>query len=1120
MGAGSDTGIGNVFNLNGGELDVTTDTDLWSLNGVINVGAAAGTSTINGEPVTFTSVPITVGNGSVLDVNAVSTWTSTASASIGTGSTLRIDGLGSVLAGTPFSGAGTLVFSSTTTTTVSTTVSTNTFDWDGAGTGTTHTINDGAVFTVTSPVFDLDGDMDDGITLGGNGAGITISGPTQWEMNHIITSNTADVGIATIGGTSRLVLTTAGGILNANGDTTISAPVTFDELSTVNVAAPAILTVTGNSIYQGVVIDGAGTFNPPNGFNNTVATDSTIGTTNFNFDLGNWVIEAGATFSVNVTDYDPDVATNAFGSTITIQSGIASVVSGDPFFVMDGVLNLNNTTGSSAIWTGEGIHIGNDAGVLDADLNVGGTGSSSFLPSVTFNSDADVNIAAGTSLSLVGIANFESVNAANNEATTLNMPGGTVDLDGTDASGSTINVDAPVTINVATLNSFGKTNAVGTNIIEIDSLAAGATGLLTVNLDNPALSWTLNPQGQLDLINDAAAASLLAGVDVTLRGTVNVTGDVRSDARFDLTGTLNILTAAEHFRMGGGNNTTTPNTIDGGTINGPGRLGTTGNRALVGHGTINSDIEVGFNSDVLADGGTLTVTSPLIFSVKAFGTADSDGILNVVPNWDAAGVSTILMTGGELQGGTIQVNSTNGIRGHGLVSARVVNNVGIQANNSVAPLIVETAANTNDWDGGAGFGTLQAITSGTLEIRDNATFSFTGTVSANGGGTVFANGFELDLSSGTLSLANGTFRQSGDLQTDLGGTVTIGAGTSKLLVSGATGGFLFEPTASTTLTGNLELDAPSSVINAGATFGGAGDLINLATRRLLPGDLANVNVQLDNLGILAPGGSAVAARNDFLDFTQSATGVQEIDLHGLVIGNFDRVLVNGSAQLSGTLQLAIGGGYVPALNDVITYLTATGSVSGTFTTVVQPPGMPAGLIFQTIYNPNNVQLRVVAASPFDLWISTFVSLVDPADKTKGADPDFDSLNNLGEFGLDGDPTSGVSSGKVVGKIGLVGGVDAMTLSLPVRNGAILDGVDPLGGELVLKQAADGLTYRLQATDDLTSFGLEVTEVVGADATALQTGLPALTAGWTYRTFRSPGSVSGDPAEFMRVVVTE
>jgi hypothetical protein len=92
----------------------------------------------------------------------------------------------------------------------------------------------------------------------------------------------------------------------------------------------------------------------------------------------------------------------------------------------------------------------------------------------------------------------------------------------------------------------------------------------------------------------------------------------------------------------------------------------------------------------------------------------------------------------------------------GLVSARVINNTLIDAAASGRTLAVETAGNDNDWDGVVNTGHLKASNSGTLELRDNATFPFTGTVEAAAGSRVFANGFALAFNPGsTLSLANG-----------------------------------------------------------------------------------------------------------------------------------------------------------------------------------------------------------------------------------------------------------------------------------------------------------------------------------------------------------------------------
>jgi hypothetical protein len=1139
LGVGGETGIGSTINLNGGQLDVTTDPNTWSIDRSVTVGASTGTSQINGEALTINGAAITLGSSSTLDVAAQSTWPTGSAAAVGSAASLRLQS-SATLSGASFTGAGTLFFGSSSTTSATTTIATGTLDWDGLGIGSLHTINPGMGLTITSPVITGSG-MSDPISLGGAGGSLTVSGPATWNMRNTLTTNPAATGTATVAGTSRMVLDTATGILNANGNTTISAPVTFGASSVTNVAAAADLTVTGNAIYDGGLITGAGNYNPPTGGNNTVSASSTISTTSFDSDLGSWLVEAGATLTVNVSDYDNTV-TNAFDNSITIQSGTVSMTTGDPEFVMNtGTLTLSNTTGTSAIWTGEPLHIGSDTGALDANLNVSGTGLSQISSAVTFQSDADVNVPAGTTLLLASTATFNSVNGVNNaeftgsgtlvtgstvnfnEATTLNFAGGSVDLDGIvgDTTFNTVNVDAPVILNAATIDSFGNNNIGGfANTIDINSLAG--TGLLTVNLDNPASEWTLNSLGVMNLTNDNAAATLLAGNDLNLNGTLNVTGDARTDARLDIgaAATLNLLTAGEPFRLSGGDLVTT-NTLNGGTLNGPGLLGADGGSALTGFGTIaaNADIDFDGSSDLLADNGTLTINSTIV-DVRNIGTADADGTLNVPNAWTPPTGSTVLMQGGLLQGGIVTLDNANGMVGQGDVSAQIINNTLIHAN--VLGKTLKLTNTLNDWDGtdAPEDGILRASNGGTLECIDNATFNFEGTLNAFSNGTVASNGFAFTLApASTLSLGSGGSYRSTN-STDIQGAVTVGAGADSTIDIEINRFLDFEATSSTTLTGNLRLVTNNGIIRAGATFGGAGALKIAAGSFVGADNTANINALLENAGDFHVGGLLATGRTDVKDYQQTASGDLRIDLRGTALADHDRLFVNGTAQIDGDLELFLGGGYVPALNDTFNVVSATGGVTGTFDSLVQPAGMPAGLVFDVTYSPTFVQLKVIAGSPFDTWINSFGSLTDPADKTKEANPDGDDLNNLGEFALDGDPTSGVSSGKIVGKIAPVGGVNVMTLTLPVRSGAMPDVGDPAGGELVLKQVIDQLTYRIQATDDLAAFTLDVSEVSAPDATAIQAGLPPLNGGWVYRTFRSPGPVAGDPVEFMRAVISE
>lgn len=156
-------------------------------------------------------------------------------------------------------------------------------------------------------------------------------------------------------------------------------------------------------------------------------------------------------------------------------------------------------------------------------------------------------------------------------------------------------------------------------------------------------------------------------------------------------------------------------------------------------------------------------------------------------------------------------------------------------------------------------------------------------------------------------------------------------------------------------------------------------------------------------------------------------------------------------------------------------------------------------------------------TPFEEWAAGAPYNLSGDDALPGADPDNDGVPNLIEFALNGDPTSGSDNGKQFVKMATVDSVpNVLTLTIAVRDGASF----AASGN---RQAAtvDEIIYTVEASNDLADWGTPVvTEVTGADATAIQTGLPALDTGWTYHTFRSDGSASADNADFMRLNVEE
>ena len=326
--------------------------------------------------------------------------------------------------------------------------------------------------------------------------------------------------------------------------------------------------------------------------------------------------------------------------------------------------------------------------------------------------------------------------------------------------------------------------------------------------------------------------------------------------------------------------------------------------------------------------------------------------------WNTSVATQVVLQGGELRGATITNDGLiRAAAGETLVTARVINDLQIFADGG--DLEFETAGNDNDWDGTANNGQLNAF-NGDITLHDNADFEYAGTIFIGSGSELFTAGFSFELQPGSLlDMTGGSYRMSANRTTEIGGEVVVDAPLeSSFKTNGTPATFQLQPTAEVTLNGNLRLDSGITRIEAGAAFTGAGRLINHTGRRLLPNDQANIGVLVENQGVYANSDSN-AGRNDMLAFVQTATGTFRIDLQGIAASQFDRLQIDNQAQLAGSLDLVLGDGYVPVLGDMLNIISAAGGVTGTFSNVIQPIGMPAGLMFDVIYNPMLVQLMVI-----------------------------------------------------------------------------------------------------------------------------------------------------------------
>ncbi len=264
-------------------------------------------------------------------------------------------------------------------------------------------------------------------------------------------------------------------------------------------------------------------------------------------------------------------------------------------------------------------------------------------------------------------------------------------------------------------------------------------------------------------------------------------------------------------------------------------------------------------------------------------------------------------------------------------------------------------------------------------------------------------------------------------------------------------------------------------------------------------------VTVEAAGFLAPGVSigTLTTGTAFIE----GTLLTEYDNSNA--NRIDRLSINGDLILGTASQLVLeaDGAWPAGAPRVIA--SWTGSLSGTFATVI---GLPAGYEVNYAFNDgvssNNIAIVPGFSSPaYTAWL-TANSLTGSA-AAASADPDDDGIINLMEFALDGNPGLAADSGKSRIAIVTAGADQALTLTIPVRAGAVFSGATAQTAGI------DGVIYTIEGSDDLSGWS---TMVISEVTPAASAGLPALSTGWTYRTFRSPDPVSADNRDYLRVKV--
>lgn len=721
----------------------------------------------------------------------------------------------------------------------------------------------------------------------------------------------------------------------------------------------------------------------------------------------------------------------------------------------------------------------------------------------------------------------------------INVLAGTLTLDGTGGFqtnnvtgdiwvGTTLNSGANFMLVDTVLNSSGNYLAIArgsgtTGLTSACTLTNSTltTGNLSLAYDNGVSGYTATA---LLTLNDSTYT--MTGINslgesgggtgtVVLNGASSMTsGPTNIGQNSGATGTLNIK-GTSHY--------TSNNRLHVGS-NG----GSTGNLIIEESGSmvVNSFISVGFNgggSMTVRDNGTFSNNDD--FSINESGDVPATVTLEDNGSITAAGtvfvgrftgrVGTLTQTGGTFTGNGNEFQIGRDGQGNWLQSGGITNAggwVSLGRFGSGTGLVTVSGTGTFNQTGTDRGLMIGEDGIGTLNIQGTATVSSVGSVGVLVSNAASATG-TVNLDGGTLAAVvvrdgggNSTFRFNGGvLKANPGAHLNFMFGLDTVDVK--SGGATIDSNGQSIAINQNLLDGTGG---GGLTKTGAGFLQLNGTNTYTGTTSVNVGslggtgsiagpLNVTGTGTLAPGASV----GTFTSGAANIAGTYAVEING---ATSDLLAVNGNLNLNGAHIVVSASAPVGTEWTIATY---SGSLSGTVANVT------AGYTLNT-NTAGVVKLVSTGGNPYTTWAAANITAIDAgADASAGGDPDHDGEKNIAEFALNGNPLSGASSGKVVGKIANISGTSALVLTLPVRSGVMFSGATEK-----ISNLTDGVIYTIQGSDQLAIWNLVVSEVLGADKTTIESGMPALDGGWEYRTFRSPGTVAGDAQDFLRAVITQ
>ncbi|WP_178119528.1 Ig-like domain-containing protein [Pseudomonas sp. SCB32] len=783
-------------------------------------------------------------------------------------------------------------------------------------------------------------DSSTGLTI--SGSTITLGNGTTLTFSNAfgtvgIASTLAGSGSLNKAGAGTLVLSSASNEASMSGGMTVSGGTL--QISDDNYLSSGTLTLDGGRLTNnatGFTIDNAIVLGAGGG---TINVGGGAGATSL---VLSGIISGTGTLTKNGQAILELSGNNTYSGLTDVQSGT---------LILSHANALGTTAGSTNVTSGATVRIAGaltvaesftiaGTGTTVSSVNYGAlhlvSGSSALSGTVTFNSDADISAASGSTLTLSGALSGSSnlnktdagtlvlSNTANEagmsggmtvSAGTLsigaddNLSSGTLTLAGGTlaASGSTT-VDNAVTLTAASTISAAGNLALSGVLSGSAALTKSGAGTLTLSGSNTLSGAVYLSAGGLTLsggsaIGDGSAVTVTSGTTLTLASAETIGS---------LAGLGSVVLNAQLTTGGDNTNTTYSGVISGAsglTKAGSGTMTLTGNNLFTGAVSVSAGgLTLNRVGGALSDSASVTVASGATLTISADEAIDS-----------LFGAGTVALGGQSLMVGVngASSNFSGSITGSGAL-----------VQDGTGTLTLSGANSSQGW--------ATRVYDGTLAIA-NAGNIGTGAIELNGGtlsisnDMTLANTITLSGAGGTLSVAAGKAVGLSASNTGTGGLTKAGSGTLTLSGSNNYLGTTTVSAGTLSVTGST---ASATTVASGATLAGSGTL--------------GGNVTVQGGGTLSPGiggvnnGVGTLTLNGNLQMNAGST--LALDINGTTAGTgYDQLLVNGAVDVTGA-TLAATHGYVPDSGDSYNVIVNDGAdaVTGSFSGLGEGAVLTAG----------------------------------------------------------------------------------------------------------------------------------------------------------------------------------